>query len=543
MAAPGNESKGLQIAVAILATLVVLMGVVSYFLYSSYAETSEKLAAAESQKNEQTQVANRFRQNFEEVRRIAGFTDDDVEKLKDARKQRASELTSRIQSIREQVDAVVTKVQEDARNAQGGEYGRLPEEIEDLKRKARELSDKIESEEEIDQGSQINRLTDLLLNNAQLMAQLARDNINLRRNLSTIDAVNQAGVREIQAALERRSEELVNEQRDADERMRSLRESLTQAQRENTDRARTIDELNTQMREKERKAEEQRLANLETISNLRDELSKTETVLDSPDGTVIYVNVARNEVVLDITRAMGARPQMTMSIFDKRSPGLPTDRPKATVKLVRVGEQNSVATIQRIVDPTDPINPGDLVYSPVWSPNAPVLFALLGKMDLNRDGVDDRDDVRRLIERSGGRVVYDLPPPNARMPESGQLNARVDWYIIDDQEPLRAFAKRVIPTPEDQAFLERQTEIIKEARLYGIRPMPLRRLATYLNYRSNEVDQGVVQYKNEATIESILYPEGRPVPPPGSQPGEDQDDAMSNDEPVAVPGRGFGGRG
>ena len=38
-------------------------------------------------------------------------------------------------------------------------------------------------------------------------------------------------------------------------------------------------------------------------------------------------------------------------------------------------------------------------------------FALIGKIDVNRDGKDDRQDLKRMIEDAGGVVDYDLPPP------------------------------------------------------------------------------------------------------------------------------------
>ena len=41
-------------------------------------------------------------------------------------------------------------------------------------------------------------------------------------------------------------------------------------------------------------------------------------------------------------------------------------------------------------------------------------FALIGKIDVNRDGKDDRQDLKRMIEDAGGIVDYDLPPPEIR---------------------------------------------------------------------------------------------------------------------------------
>ena len=53
-------------------------------------------------------------------------------------------------------------------------------------------------------------------------------------------------------------------------------------------------------------------------------------ILDHPDGYVTYVDYESREVQVNINRAMGARPQMVMSVFDSRSPGVPTEKPKGT---------------------------------------------------------------------------------------------------------------------------------------------------------------------------------------------------------------------
>src|SRR5262249_20620585 len=139
---------------------------------------------------------------------------------------------------------------------------------------------------------------------------------------------------------------------------------------------------------------------------------------------------------LNINRRMGARPQMVMSVFDSQSPGIPTEKPKGTIELTKVGEQFSIARITKTVSPIDPIRVNDIVYSPAWSPNSPMRFALIGKTDVNRDGRDDREELKRMIQEAGGVVDFDLPPLTVGH-ETGKLTPRIDWYVIDDRMPFR----------------------------------------------------------------------------------------------------------
>ncbi len=205
------------------------------------------------------------------------------------------------------------------------------------------------------------------------------------------------------------------------------------------------------------------------IRELRDWVERRGTTLDLPDGHVTAVDSERREVLIDITSRQGARAQLRMSIFDAASPGIPNEKPKGTIQVTQVGESFSTARIIKTNNPNEPIRVGDIVYSPVWSPNLPTRFALVGMMDVNRDDKDDRDELKRLIQEAGGIVEFDLPPPEVGQ-ETGTLSPRIDWYVIDDR-----------PRQQGQ-FAQRMGQVIKEARLDGIRPLPIRRLLAFLGY-------------------------------------------------------------
>jgi len=109
-------------------------------------------------------------------------------------------------------------------------------------------------------------------------------------------------------------------------------------------------------------------------------------------------------------------------------------------------------------------------------------FALVGRIDLNRDNQDDRQELKQIIEEAGGIVEFDFPPPDVG-PQSGTLSSRIDWYVIDSRVPLREVrssnSERVVAGRPD--FQKRMSELIKEARFDGIRPMPIQRLLDLLH--------------------------------------------------------------
>ena len=108
-------------------------------------------------------------------------------------------------------------------------------------------------------------------------------------------------------------------------------------------------------------------------------------------------------------------------------------------------------------------------------------FALVGPIDLNRDSQDDRQELKQIIEEAGGIVEFDFPPPDVGQ-QSGTLSNRIDWYVVDSRVPLREVrssnSERVVAGRPD--FQKRMSEFLREARLDGIRPMPIERLLSFL---------------------------------------------------------------
>ena len=271
----------------------------------------------------------------------------------------------------------------------------------------------------------------------------------------------------------------------------------------------------------------------QTIREQRDQLERKETVLDRPDGLITFVNYDRREIHTNVTRSMGARPQMKFTIFDSHSAGIPTDKPKGTIELISVGDRESIARIVKTYNSIDPMRVGDFVYSPAWSANDPMRFALIGKIDINRDGRDDRADLKRMIEAAGGIVDYDLPPPDAGR-ETGKLSGSDAWYVVDERMPFReVYAKTNVTSNENAEFLKKQTDAVREARQNGVRPMPIERLLPYLGYDFGGAIRGRAEAVDVQAQKRLLNPKQQPervTPPAEAAPKE----AAPKEDPPAA---------
>ena len=93
-------------------------------------------------------------------------------------------------------------------------------------------------------------------------------------------------------------------------------------------------------------------------------------------------------------------------------------------------------------------------------------FALVGKIDVNRDGRDDREELKRMIQEAGGIVDFDLPPlTSARRP--ARSRPAIDWYVIDDRTPLRDIFTTRIATAERRASQARTSAWARSSRKPG----------------------------------------------------------------------------
>ena len=165
---------------------------------------------------------------------------------------------------------------------------------------------------------------------------------------------------------------------------------------------------------------------------------------------------------------------MKLSVFDGNASRVPSERPKGTIELTRVGDRFSIARIiiTRTASPTDPIKAGDVVYALTVPPNQATRFALVGKIDVNRDGRDDREELKRMIWAAGGVVEFDLPPPEVGE-EAGKITPRIDWYVTDDRIPIREAIGKKHPDADllrRAKLAQRVGEVVKEARREGTAP-------------------------------------------------------------------------
>jgi hypothetical protein len=502
--AAANESQGLKIAVAAFVTLTVILAVTSYFLYSAYSRADAQLESERDKLSKSQKSASDALNQFEDFKKLAGARAEEYDAAK-------AEVATYFKKADERIGNLANTVKAAIDHAQAA--GATAPELEDAKAKVQTIVNSYRNEPNKTFISTEDRLVELLENVALLSSEISSNYVGLKRSLesSNANAKSQIDV-QAKAASDSKSDLEAEHSKHESERQ-TLLTKVDQLQTDNDKKATQIANLETQLRqsreESDRKLELARNINRE----YRDRVEQRENVLDKPDGYVTYVDLDRNEVHVNVTRRQGARPQMKMTIFAANSPGVPTEQPKGNIQLIQVGDAYSIGRIERTVSTINPIRVGDIVYSAAWSPNDPMRFALIGKIDVNRDGKDDRQDLKRMIEDAGGVVDYDLPPPEFGKP-TGKLTARIAWYVTDDRTPLReVFQGKSDASIAAQSKFERDRgEAIKAARNEGIRPMSVGRLLAYLGYEMGTPIVGRTEAINPSALRRIVEPRKQQAP-------------------------------
>ncbi|GIW86667.1 MAG: hypothetical protein KatS3mg108_0991 [Isosphaeraceae bacterium] len=512
-----NDNQGLKIAVAVFATLAFLLAIATYFGFSQASQNWERYTEESKKATQATQAQNELLNVLNEFKAGVGYEKADSKELRARLEADQKRLTDAVNGLRQQVEEIYAAYKAaDGSSAQVDEFAR----------QANTIAERITSDRTRTLVSAVTGLTDLLVNETQLLGAMAADYQGTRRALEQSNQVAQAKINEIAKARDRSDEDRLEQARKHEEDRRATLSRLDELQTRNQQQATEITTLRTQLAQVQEDWQRRFNDLLAQYRGVREQLEKADVtaLLDSPQGQITYVDNTRGEVRTTLTRRQGARERMVFTVFDRDAAGIPADTAKGTIELVRVTDTGSIGRILKTTSTIQPIAAGDHLYSPAFGAR-PRLFALIGKIDMNRDGRDDREDLKRMIRSRGGEVVYDLPPAGVG-PETGELTPLTSWYVLDDQEAIRVGAE--VPTgataAEEEQFNRRKSEVLQEARQAGVRPISLERLLSMLGYSYGEINPGQVEGLDRRAVQRVTNPRGRievpSTPPPSDLNGE-----------------------
>ncbi len=239
---------------------------------------------------------------------------------------------------------------------------------------------------------------------------------------------------------------------------------------------------------KEEKALEQKAIAATRVKNITIDGVKGEIIRVEPNGEQVYINIGSEDHV---------RPNLTFSVYKKGPGGRAEGEAIVMIRVTSVvGPKLSLATVTHaakpvqmrrkldqygqdvVVTPEDrgywatlidspvlfhqimgrsPISTGDLLYNPVWSPKKPVRIALAGMFDLNGDGIDDGEVLRKILTDMGAEIDAYLDLKDMEI--KGRIDFQTNYLIVNVPTFTDAFGTQL----RDKRLAELREELEKKA--------------------------------------------------------------------------------
>ncbi|MFN9549652.1 MAG: hypothetical protein ACK56Q_05185 [Pirellulaceae bacterium] len=193
------------------------------------------------------------------------------------------------------------------------------------------------------------------------------------------------------------------------------------------------------------------------------ESAQGKVVSVDPRGVLVWVNMGRKQ---------GLRPGIRFSVLNADTIRVTEATPKAQIEITKVDDNMAQGRV--LSDRLNvPVIADDLVYSPTWKVGGKMKFALLGKMDVDGNGSDDRDLVRQMIEQNGGEVVEELGPDGK---SRGEIDIYTRYLVVGEMPKVSGD----VNDPRAQDLGRKYNDLRTRARQLNVSEMTLDRLMGYL---------------------------------------------------------------
>lgn len=235
------------------------------------------------------------------------------------------------------------------------------------------------------------------------------------------------------------------------------------------------------------------------VDDLREKLKNATSVsFEKPDGFVRWVDSSANTVTISLGSQDGLRERTTFSVYRRDHHGVArkgAEEIKAQIEVVRIRDAHSAEARILQDDIYNPISKGDPIYTPLWSPGMEEIFAVVGRIDLDRDGIEDRQQFHDLVSDAGARLNHEVLDNGVRIRYLDYPGKSVEWSdgdpILDSNTKYLIIAD--IPDPalavrdeerEQRSLISTQLNTMRsEARRLGIEEINLSDFLSYAGYK------------------------------------------------------------
>jgi hypothetical protein len=298
------------------------------------------------------------------------------------------------------------------------------------------------------------------------------------------------------ATIKQETEAREAERKRANELAQQLEQTQVAYAQKEKERQEEITKIQTDRQKLAQQAETEKrayLAEIDKLTKKRNELALQNEMLGKqleeikgedfqyPQGKITEVVDGGQTVYINLGKADGLRPGTRFAVLDDEANRVADAEPKARIEVIEVNQQTDHLARARVLPDRRPVTilRGDRIYSPAWQPGRKVVFGLVGKLDIDGDGKDDRETIKSLIAQSGAEIAVDLRP-DGRM--EGALTVNTRYLVIGDEFKVIGGAL----DGATEVMAKRRAELEQQAKAMGIGRINLDKLMSYLRGSGEE---------------------------------------------------------
>ena len=385
-----REHQGLQIALIICAMFIVGLGVFTFILYNNSKDEALKTASAEKDAKDKTDTLTKTVDEMNQLKLLMGYGARD-------------EVPTILANYKKDLETYAATMRESEQN-----YRNIVSQL------ATELQKKTE-----------------------LVVDAQARNEQMQNDFKTKEKSNLAEIEQYTAGLKQAKDDLDERQKTFTADRDKIKAQLADEVRKFEDRKKKFDDdiakSSKDLGDTENTLRETRGDLGKLVTKLKDQEISTEMT----DGKVTWVNQGARMVWLNLGSDDGLRRQITFTVIASDEINPVKAEKKGTVEVVRILDGHLAEARIMDDDPSKPIMPGDQLFSAAWQPGHAEHFALVGLMDLDKDGVSDLDKVKDLITVNGGIVDAELKDDGTRV---GQMTVDTH-YLVQGEKPTEKTKK------------------------------------------------------------------------------------------------------
>lgn len=262
----------------------------------------------------------------------------------------------------------------------------------------------------------------------------------LAAQVEAVRAEREAGIKTATAAQQAATADLAKRTGEFEQERTRMKDDGAKLLAQKTDLQNKRNELDQKIKELEKNTQDIIVKKDKTIASQKEEIKTLQEIenFEEPCGKIDYVNQRSRSVLINLGTEDGLRPQIMFSVYDKSETSATHAERKAGIEVIKVMDAH-LSEARIVYDKSsNPILPGDLIYSPVWQPGRRLRFALTGYMDIDGDGENDHDLVRNLILINGGVVDAEQGNDGKIDPATVAKMTLQTRYLVEGELPAQA---------------------------------------------------------------------------------------------------------